>query len=323
MKKKLAFVWDWDEPLGHLAHWEDGLAAALRELKDKWDLKVYTQMWGVKRETIIPHPYFDIYTYPDSKSMEEQVLKDAPDVCLFWADMTRPAIPGIASRIPSAVCFAGGQVEMQNTHLFKKIFVESDSYYEELIQKGYPAIKAFGTNTGLFKPKPQPKIFDVFFPACFAAWKRHDLFASVAKFYNSYACGWFQEHEKFCYEACQEAGVLTTHHTPPYLLPDFYNASRLVLVTSEASGGSQRTVLEALSCNIPVVTMADSDKTSQYVIEAGHPEWVVEPNITAIRQKIDSILAAPPVVNTRDFILKNYSEFQYMEIMHKHLCELV
>ncbi len=320
--KKLAFVWDWDNPLEYLVHWEDGLAAALNQLKDKFELKVYTQIIGIERETVLNHKFFKIHCYPTSKLMEEQILRDAPDIALFWADFTRPAIQGIASRIPSAICFAGGSVDSPNTHFFKRIFVESQSYYDELNAKGYPVSRAFGANTTLFAPHSQPKMFDVLFPACFAAWKRWELFSSSADLYRSYACGWYQEHEAFCYESCQRANILTTRHVPPYLLSDYYNATHCVLVTSQGNGGSQRTVLEALATNVPCIVMADSDKTSELVIAAGRPDWVVEPNVADIRKKIDEILANPPVVNTREFILKNYSEFSYAEKLYQGLCAL-
>ena len=302
----------------------DGIAAMIRELGKKAEVKVYTQMTGVQRETVVQNPYFLVYTYKDYEQMQFSVEADSPDVVLFWSDFTRPAIPYLTQRFPCGVLFAGGEPILENTHKFKVIFTESAVYTERLKVAGLNAVQAFGTNTELFKPKSQPKLFDVFFPACFAAWKRHDLFAESVKGMRALACGWFQEHEPWCYEACQKAGVLTIPHVPSHLLPDLYNASKCVLITSDSTGGSQRSVLEAMACNVPCIVMSDSDKTSEYIRAAGADVLISEPNPQAIREKVSIVTSfTEGNLDTRNWIIKNYSEYTYAQKVYDNLCQLV
>lgn len=318
---KICVAWDWSNEPMQIWGWMDGIAKMIFELGKKAEVKVYTQMTGIDKETVVHSPYFPVYTYKDYEQMQLAIEADKPDIVLFWSDFTRPAIPYLTERFPSAVLFAGGEPILQNTSRFQKIFVESASYKERLEVAGYPVEQAFGTNTELFKPKEQPKMFDVFFPACFAAWKRHELFAESVKGMRALACGWFQPHEPWCYEACQKAGVLTIPHVTSHLLPDLYNASKLVLITSEASGGSQRSVLEAMACNIPCIVMSDSDKTSEYMRLAGYEHMICEPNPQAIKDKINQVKDC--IVDTRTWIMQNYSEYIYADKVYKGLCQVL
>jgi glycosyltransferase involved in cell wall biosynthesis len=318
---KVAFVWDWENELSYLLSWKDGFAAMLKVLGTECELKIYTQIPKIKSEMVVPHDYFNIYGYPDWKVMQDKVIEDQPDVVLFWADLTRPAIDELARRFPAAVCFAGGDPLFQGkAHLFKKIFVENEDYLERLSLIGSNVEIAFGTNTELFQPKKQPKVFDALFPACFADWKRHNLYADAVKNMKAMACGWFQDHEPWCYEVCQANNVFTTQHMPSNLLVDFINGSKTIVITSGDNGGSQRSVLEALACNVPVIVMSDSFKTSEYVIKAGFPEFVCEPDPSAIQHKIFELKDS--VVNTRKWVVDNYSEHTFARKVLKGLKEI-
>jgi glycosyltransferase involved in cell wall biosynthesis len=323
---KIAVVWDWvNEPL-QITGWQDGIFAMIRELRRKADVRIFTQMTGITKETEVLTPSFPVSTFPGWEDMCASVESWGPDTVLFWADFTRPAIQRLTEQFPSAILFAGGEPILQNTSRFKKIFVESAVYKERLEVAGFPVEQAFGTNTELFAPKSQPKMFDVFFPACFAAWKRHDLFASSVKGMRALACGWFQEHEPWCYKACQEAGVMTIPHVPAHLLPDFYNASRCVLITSDSTGGSQRSVLEAMACNIPCIVMEDSDKTSEYIRQAGLEILISAPDQASIQKTMSNVLSlnpSHPVFRSRDFIMEHYSEYIYANKVYSALCQLV
>lgn len=318
---RIAVAWDWQNEPMQLYGWQDGIAKMIFELGKKAEVKVYTQVYRIEKETVFNNGLFDIFAYKDYTQMQEQIDSDKPDVVLFWADQTRPAITYLTERYPSGILFAGGEPILENTSRFGVIFTESAVYTERLQVAGFNVVQAFGTNTELFRPKQQPKIFDALFPACFADWKRHGLFAEAVKGMKAMACGWFQAHEPWCYEACQKAGVLTLPNVTSNLLPDFYNSSKVILITSDSSGGSQRTVLEAMSCNVPCIVMSDSDKTSEYMREAGY-EWLIcAPDAQSIRNKMKEIEGK--AVNTRDWILQNYSEFTYADKVYKGLCQLL
>ena len=54
---RIAFIWDWQMVPSQTITWKDGLAAAVKELCKKYDVRVFT-MGG---EYIFPHDYFPIY----------------------------------------------------------------------------------------------------------------------------------------------------------------------------------------------------------------------------------------------------------------------
>jgi len=309
MKKlKLAFVWDWENLWAQMITWKDGLAAAIRILSEEWDVKVYS----LGEDVVFRHDYFPITLKPTSEQLAETILKEKPDAILVWGDFTRPTIPLIGSRgIPMAICLAGGNVTNYIAH-FDLIFVESKSYKDRLEAEGRNVIQAFGTNTELFKPIKQPKIWDVIFPACFTMWKRHGLLVKTLAGKKGLACGWMRKkgRDTYCWQVCQDNGLTILPHVSSYVMPYLYNASKTCVITSTAIGGSQRTVLESMACNIPVVVMEDSDKTREYVEASGIGEVSLrEPEniIRAIDKSMDK------EVNSRKWILNNYSEYIYAE----------
>jgi hypothetical protein len=67
--------------------------------------------------------------------------------------------------------------------------------------------------------------------------------------------------------------------------------------------------------NIPLIVCGDSDKTTEYVRGRGQ---IVGANVEEIRKAINE---APKETNTRDYILKNWSEFTYMEALNKWIVQ--
>lgn len=303
-KIKLAFVWDWESPWIQRLTWKDGLARAIQILSKEWDVKFYS----IGRDTIFYHDYFPIHLKPTPEELAKLILKDKPDAILVWGDMTRPTIPHLAGKgIPMALCLAGGTFR-DHVDAFDLFFVESSIYKEQLKKEGRNVVRAFGTNTELFKPRKQRKVWDAIFPATFASWKRHKLFAEALGD-KGLTCGWmYTSHEVDCYGICQEKGTMVLPHTPMDVLTYLYNASRTCVITSNWQGGSQRTVLEAMACNVPVIVMADSDKTTEYVQECGIGE-IVLPEAKDIREAVEKW--KDKEVNSREWILKNYSEHIY------------
>lgn len=314
---RIAICWDWGNELEQLITWKDGFAAMFRELGRKADIQVFTQLKRTNERLVVTHEYFPINCSPTYMDMEEWVIDWKPDFVLFWADMTRPAIPNLTHMFPSGILFSGGEPITENTHRFDVIFTESESYLARFRERGLNAHQAFGTNTEHFKPIEKPKLYDAFFPATFASWKRHNLFAEATKGLRAYACGWKQQTDTECFEVCERNNVFTTGHLPGNLLPDFYNASSTVVVTSASNGGSQRTVLEAMSCNVPVIVMSDSEKTSEYLRKARYPHLICEPNPEAIRKKIAEWTGRTP--QTRNWVVENMSEFTWANKVYEEI----
>jgi len=307
---KLAFVWDWENPWSQMISWKDGLSKAIHLLTKEWNVNCYS----IGKDTIFYHDYFPIILKPTPELLAQKILEGKPDVILVFGDFTRPTIPYLTHRgIPMACCLAGGTFR-DYVDVFDLIFVENEVYKEQLEAEGKNVVKAFGTNTEIFKPLKQPKIWDAIFPATFARWKRHEIFAEALK-EKGLACGWmYQDHEMDCWQICQEKGVMILPHIPAEILNYLYNASRTCVITSDSTGGSQRTVLEAMACNVPVIVMADSDKTTEYVKECGIGE-IVNPDPESIKKAVEKWKQRQ--VNTRQWILENYSEQIYAQKLKK------
>ena len=310
---RIAFCWDWEPEYTQATTWQDGLAAALKELMARGhEVGVFT----IGTPTTIVNQYFNIEVVADPV---ESIREFNPDVILHWADMTRPsAKPLLALNKPMALLFAGGEVLGDNVELFDHIFVESQVYEDKLKKKGYSVSRAFGTNTALFKPIPQQKkVFDVIFPGTFAEWKRHELFAYASVGLNALAVGYmYDSHESECWKVCLEQGVTVLPHTSHKVLHHLYAASKICVVTSKSEGGSQRTVLEAMSMDIPVI-VTDSDKFDF----AWKKVYETEPTVKSLREMIN--LALDSEAHTRDYVIQNWSEFTYADSIEAGLLKLV
>jgi len=265
----------------------------------------------------IKHPYFDIEVRTNLPMAIEQY---DPDAILIWGDLTRDNIrPLKILNKPMAICFAGGETNHTNSGLFDHIFVESEVYEDIFKSKGASVSIAFGTNTDLFKPIEQNKIFDTIFPATFATWKRHELYAKATEGLDSLAVGYiYKDHEQECWQVCLDHGVTILPHVSAQVLHYLYAASRVCVVPSLSSGGSQRTVLEAMAMNLPLI-ITDSDKFDY----AYGKVYRVKPRIEAIRNCVDNIIKYDEKTNTRDYVLDNWSHIQYADALEKGLSEII
>lgn len=250
------------------------------------------------------HDYVDLHFSPNPS---QALLDWGADAALVFGDFTADSLPELQGKLPIAQCYSGGRY-LNHAKIPDIVFVESKTYLEWMKPMGINVTQAFGTNTELFVPMKRPKYWDALFPATGAAWKRHDLFAN-AMGDKGLVCGWWQPHEPQCLQACLDAGTGVLHHQMPESLVYLYNMARTVVLTSSDVGGSQRTVLEAMACNIPVIAMSDSTMTTEYIREANAGGEIVDPNPESIRRAVDAWKDRE--VNTRDWILENYSEYSY------------
>jgi glycosyltransferase involved in cell wall biosynthesis len=315
---KIAMVWDWPPHQLHVIGWEDGLAAALLELQRRGH-DVIVLMPDTK-DYVIHHPYFEIGV---SQNVADQVEAFKPDVVLMWGDATRPnAEPLSKLGIPMALCFAGGEPFGPTINCFNHIFVESVYYKQRYDNESrLPVSIAFGANTDLFQPIPsQPKVFDTIFPATFAHWKRHGIYAEAAKGLKSLAVGMIQPNgiDEGSWRDTMQRGTVVLPHVSSEALHFLYAASRVCVVTSSSAGGSQRTVLEAMAMNIPLI-ITDSDKFDYCW---GHGVYEAEPTPESVRGFIDAILDGEHDVDTRPYVLENWSHIRYADALEKELARL-
>lgn len=111
---------------------------------------------------------------------------------------------------------------------------------------------------------------------------------------------------------CDLTGYTILGLIPTSLIAKLYNMSRVVCIT--AWHGSERTTLEAMASNVPLVITKDNELacslTTDEVVK-------VDPTPDAIRKGIEMALGS--TVHTREHILKYYSH----EIYAKKILEVI
>lgn len=311
---KIAFVHDWEPSFEQEITWRDGLAAAIKLLGQAHEVKA----WCAGPDLTIPHPFFPIHA---SSNIAAEVRLFNPDVILCWGDCTRPnAEPLSRLEKPMALCFAGGDPARETNRYFQHFFVESSSYKDRFEARGQSVSLAFGTNTDLYKPIQQPKLFDAINFATFAAWKRHHLLAEALEGLRVLCAGYmYSDHEQDCWKYPQRHGLAIAPHLSGEAVAYFMNMAKVAVIPSMSSGGSQRTVLEAMACNIPVVVCEDSEKLTEYVRGGGG--FVCKPEPDAIRKSWEE--AVDTEATTRQYILDNWSHEVYAKRLEEGLLRLL
>lgn len=209
-----------------------------------------------------------------------------------------------------ALICAGHPQDTANFDKFEAIFVESPQVYEQIRAKGYRTILAFGTDTDFFKPRDEKKMFDAFFPATFSPWKRQSLFAHAVKD-RGMACGFVQPDGGPELLACEENNTYTmTGLIPTRLVSQMYNMTNSVVIT--AWHGSERTALEAMASNVPLVVTKDNDLTCSLLTDE-----CIKVDPSNVRKGFLEALGRK--VNTREHILENYSHVKYAQKLLKVL----
>ena len=259
-------MWEWERAKEIYPLWRDGLRAAL-EIIDK-DHDVDWLLYDTPKKE-----YDWILTWCDSNSNFSKDKFDHP---------AKRAI--ILTTHPSNYHSLMG---------FDVVFCESSVIYDECRMHGLRAVKAFGTDDNFFTPDDSvKKDIEYFYPATFSPWK---LQSKIAHLGNKLTCiGTVQPDGEQEHAACVKAGVnVEVGYFPVEKIRDYYRRSKRVIIP--AVHGSERTVLEAMSCGIlPEVTNPANKRTKTYIDECGD-------------------------MNPREFIKKNYSAKKYAEVLCKYL----
>lgn len=227
-------------------YWRDGLWAALRVLDKKYDIDRRNIRLGEKLPQI------------DSEYI------------LVWGALNSWQVAEVAKLpIPKGICVAGGPVVHPVVHDYDDVYVETRWHAREFRRIGTKTMLAFGTNTDLFNPiEGQQKIFRAIYPAAFAKWKRHNIFARKYK-KQGLAVGYMQPGgvEPECLGVCVENHVAVLPRVTPEVLVWLYNMSRRVHITADLWGGGERAVLEGLACGIDVEVEQDNPKLLELLEE--------------------------------------------------------
>lgn len=265
--------------------WRDGLYAAMKLLE--------------KKHRVVYHLDGDC----------DCPLDDKPDVLFVWSgtggDVYKNSLKHKSKKV---LLFAGGDRSPQFFEPFNITCFENDLHTNEARAKGINCITAFGTNTQVFKPIIQPKLFDVVYPGAFGLWKRKNLFAESVKGMRALTFGNVQLHEMECWNVCTDNGIAVSSDLPQEVVPYYMAMSRTVLVLPVPFIGGQRTVIEAMAMKLPVIVPNDAPLVCEF---ARHGGMMVDPDPEKIRW---AIKMAPQINETGyQYIMNNLTEKHYAQ----------
>lgn len=266
---KLAFIWYWDQASRIFPNWRDGLRAAIEDI-------------AIKNEV--------------SWFMDKQIPREDYDSYLVWDDSNTKAIDEISTRKGvKGLCLTTYPSNIDNLKKFDVVFVESQPIYDAIRPHGIKTIKAFGTDTSYFVPGNINKDIEYFYPATFSPWKRQ---SSIAHLGEKLLCvGTTQPDGVLEKDKCIKKGVVVEDgYFPVEKILNYYQRSKNVIIP--AIHGSERTVLEAMACNILPTVYEQNERASSY-----------------LKEYKESGFRFP-----RDFILSKYSHKIYAQNLMRGLC---
>ena len=290
------FYWQGSSDPKVFDHWDDGLRAAMRIIEKEHQVN-YLEPWnGSNGDVVLYWEACCCAKGPDAEHYNKIRNLDKPKILLF----------------------AGGPIDFLDAVGFDLYLVESELNEKEFNEIELPWRRAFGVNEKVMKPMPEDKRYIASFQATFAAWKRHSLFAQAMGSTGAVA-GRLQENDRQGYYDCQDANVTIFPELPAEEVAKLINQSKVVLNTSAYWGGGQRTTLEAMACDVPVVVMSDSPKNIEYVEESG-VGVVSEPRPDLIREAIKK---AEGMTGGREYILSKWTSKHYADAIMSAIKEVI
>lgn len=294
---KIGFIWINGTQPRLSGQWDDGLACAIRMIAQEHEVT--------------------FYDVPNTEWGEEDVLIMWEAPCTARGEYAEYYNAVRRADKKKILLFAGGPIDFLDAVGFDLYLVESEINEKEFDAIELPWRRAFGVNTKVMKPMGFEKKYDGFFQATFAEWKRHSLFANALRERGCVA-GRLQVNDRQGYFDCQEKGVTIFEEQPSERIAELINQSRTVVNTSSFWGGGQRSTLETMSCDVPVVVMTDSPKNMEYVIESG-AGIICEPTPEAIREAVEK---SKGITGGREYVLSKWTEKHYADAILNAIKEL-
>ena len=258
----IAFVWYFDKADKVYDNWRDGLRSAIELLEKKHQVE-----WVIGQ--ILPEDKFD--------------------VILFWDDSNSKFFDHIDKyKGKKGLFLTTTPTNFNNLRQLDVVYCESEPVYKMVRAQGIHAVRAFGTDTDFFTPDEREKDIEYFYPATFSPWKLQRNIAHLGK--DLTCIGTVQPDGYEDWNECVHRGVnVKVGYFPAEQILEYYRRSKRVVIP--AIHGSERTVLEAMSCGIkPDVINPLNIKTMSYMIEFEKSG-----------------------LTPREFVVKNYSHHKYAE----------
>lgn len=235
---RIAWVWEWGQAKEIYPNWRDGLRKAMEILSEKHEVT-----W-----------------------LLNETSKKKCDWILTWCD-SNSQFSKFHSNYSAkrGIFLTTHPTNYYNLLGFDVVFCETAIIYDECRMRGIHAKRAFGTDDEFFTPKKGVKDLEYFYPATFSPWKRQ---ADIAHLGNKLMCvGTIQPDGQSEYAACVNNNVrVRVGYFPPEEIRDYYQRAKEVLIP--AIHGSERTVLESMSCGIiPQVTNPQNKRSRSYLEE--------------------------------------------------------
>jgi len=237
---KIQWVWEWEQAKEIYPNWRDGLRKAVELLGERHEID-----WL-------------LYEAPQKKY----------DWILTWCDsnsnFSRYFTKYEAKR---GIFLTTHPTNYHNLLGFDVVFCETSIIYEECRMRGIHAKRAFGTDDTFYTPDTTKKTIPYFYPATFSPWKRQQDIAHLGQ--DLLCVGTIQPDGQAEYQACLDNNVRTeVGYFPPERIRDYYRQAEAVIIPS--IHGSERTVLESMSCDIlPTVTNEQNKRARSYIDEFG------------------------------------------------------
>lgn len=309
---KLALVKPSKEPLDMWYAWSDGLYGALKELGKEFSVKVFGYC---DVDAVIKRDNIEIQLSSTSSSLGYWLRAFNPKIILGWGPSFINWSELNSFTGTKILLYAGGLPDNENAKkIFDAVVVENESD-AQFFDNSYVA---FGTNTEVFRPFTYlNKIYPAVYPAAFANWKRHDLWAKSAPG-GSVAIGHMQEVEQECIEVCIENGHMVMPQVSQSSVPFFLNQAKGVIITAERMGGCQRLALEAMACNVPVLVTNDS-KAAEF-----DGVWTCPPEEDEIRKAFIAMVLSfenGEFDLRKQFIEGKYDHYAYADNLRKVIYE--
>ena len=316
---KILFLWQWENTLDVIARFDEGIGEIWRLFaKDGHDVTITT--YGGPASGIDHGIKFLLVPRETPFPQWASKVKDlCPDVIYCWGSIDHKIAKfckELMPEVPLLFFLAGGGVDHPHTSLYDHFFVETKFHKKDLNDHGKPATEALGVMVDQLVIKPnQPKLWDVLLPASFTSNKRYSLFADVVEIGHLRAVAVGPKNDEGCLIECEKVEIPTFGYVTRSSLCDFYNASRVTVLTGGAWGGSQRTLLESLACGTPVVACEDNFQLD-FFTGADSPVVFCPPQPEFILDAVRRVIASPAKPQMlRDYVLSRFTAHHYYDLV--------